>query len=112
VADWQETVRDAMKRRGMTRKQLARELGINTTTVGRWLNGCGDPTPRALHHIGTILGLRLIGTGPADNDRREEHELLDAFRRMPPAEQQLLLQCLRERNLHPGSQDDEDLQTE
>ena len=57
-----------MKRRGMTRKQLARELGINTTTVGRWLNGCGDPTPRALHHIGTILGLRLIGTGPADND--------------------------------------------
>jgi transcriptional regulator with XRE-family HTH domain len=99
-----------MRRRGMTRQQLATELGVNTTTVGRWLNGRSEPAAGALRHIGAILGLRLIETGSVDSDRREEHELLDAFRRMPPTERHLLLQCLRERDLHlhTGLQDDKD----
>lgn len=99
-----------MKRRGMTHQQLARELGVNSTTVGRWLNGRSNPGAGALRHIGAILGLCPFGTPPADSDRIEEYELLDAFRRMPAAERHLLLQCLRERDLraHTGSQDNED----
>jgi transcriptional regulator with XRE-family HTH domain len=99
-----------MKRRGMTRQQLARELGVNETTLGRWLKGRTDPAAGVLRHIGAILGLGLIGTGAADGDRAEERELLDAFRRMPAAERRLLLQCLRERDFrcHTRSPDGED----
>lgn len=99
-----------MKRRGMTRLQLSRELGINETTLGRWLKGRSDPGMGVVRHIGAILGLSLVGTGPADGDHAEERELLEAFRRMPAAERRLLLQCLRERDLpwHPVTPDGED----
>lgn len=110
MTDWQDTVSDALKRRGMTRQQLARELGVNTTTVGRWLNGRNEPCAGTLRRIGAILGLNLIRTDPADSDQWEESELLDAFGRMPAAERRLLLQCLRERDhrLHAKSQDNEE----
>jgi len=110
VTDWRETVRDTMKRRGMTRQQLAGELGVNETTLGRWLSGRSNPAASALRHIGSILGLRLVRTEPSSGTQAEENELVDAFRRMPPAERRLLLQCLRERNFccHTGSEDGTD----
>jgi transcriptional regulator with XRE-family HTH domain len=110
VTDWHETVRDAMKRRGMTQQQLARELGVTESTVGRWLSGRSDPASGALRQIGAILGLRLIRNNSAGSDQTEENELLDAFRRMPAAERRLLLHCLRERGFrgHTGLENDED----
>jgi transcriptional regulator with XRE-family HTH domain len=110
VTDWRETVRDTMKRRGMTRQQLAGELGVNETTLGRWLSGRSSPADGPLRHIGTILGLRLVNTEACSGTQAEEKELLDAFRQMPAAERRLLLQCLRERNFrcHTGSEDSED----
>jgi len=107
VTDWNETVRDAMKRRGMTHQQLARELGVNESTVGRWLSGRSHPAAGTLRHIGTILGLSLGEADRACTEKAEENELLDAFRRMAAAERRLLLNCLRERDIRckHGSED-------
>jgi transcriptional regulator with XRE-family HTH domain len=107
--DWIEEARDAMKRRGMTNLQLARELGVNQSTVGRWLSGSSIPGAGTLRHIGSILGIRLVNTGSADSGIAQEIELLVAFRRMPPAERTLLLQCLRDREYrYHGRPDDPD----
>lgn len=100
MADWKETVKEGMMRRGMTRQQLAKELGVNETTVGRWLSGRNSPATGTLRLIGSILGLRLAETGSGADLAAEETELLAAFRRMPGAERRLLLQCLRERRYH------------
>lgn len=96
--DWREKAGDAMKRRGMTVLQLARELGVTPTTVGRWFSGRRTPAAGTLRHIGAILGIRLAS---AETDREagelQEIELLIAFRRMRPAERALLLRWLRDR---------------
>jgi transcriptional regulator with XRE-family HTH domain len=99
-----------MKRRGMTHQQLARELGVNESTVGRWLSGRSHPAAGTLRHIGTILGLNLGDPDPAGTEMAEENELLDAFRRMAAAERRLLLHCLRERDnrCNYGTKDDRD----
>lgn len=97
MSDWNEKARDAMKRRGMTNLQLARELGVNQTTVGRWLSCRSTPGAGTIHHIGSLLGIRLADAAITETDDAQEAELLAAFRRMTPAERSLLLHCLRER---------------
>jgi transcriptional regulator with XRE-family HTH domain len=97
MSDWNEKIRDAMKRRGMTHLQLATELGVNQSTVGRWLSGRNTPGAGILRHIGTILGIRLVDTGIDETGIAQEAELLMAFRRMPAAERNLLLRCLRDK---------------
>jgi transcriptional regulator with XRE-family HTH domain len=105
--DWNEIVRDAMKRRGMTNSQLARELDVNQTTVGRWLNGHSTPGASTIRHIGSILGIKLAEATSTGNGIAEETELLAAFRRMTAAERTLLLRCLRDREhrCHHGPND-------
>jgi ribosome-binding protein aMBF1 (putative translation factor) len=98
MSDWNEQVRDAMKRRGMTNLQLATELSVNQTTVGRWLSGRSTPGVAILRHIGSILGIKLVEAGIAETGVAQETELLDAFRRMSAAERSLLLHCLRDRD--------------
>jgi transcriptional regulator with XRE-family HTH domain len=98
--DWNERLRDAMKRRGMTNLQLASELGVNQSTVGRWLSGRSTPGVVTIHHIGNILGIKLIEVASAETGNAQETELLAAFRRMTAAERTLLLHCLRDREHH------------
>jgi ribosome-binding protein aMBF1 (putative translation factor) len=107
MSDWNERVRDAMKRRGMTNLQLARELGVNQTTVGRWLSGRSTPGVVTIHHIGSILGIKLLEANSAESGDVQETELLAAFRRMTAAERTLLLHCLRDREhrFHKGPED-------
>jgi transcriptional regulator with XRE-family HTH domain len=97
MSDWNERVSDAMKRRGMTKLQLATELGVNQTTVGRWLSGRSTPGAVTIHHIGSILGIKLVEAVITETGDAQETELLAAFRRMTSAERTLLLHCLRER---------------
>lgn len=107
MTDWTGKARDAMKRRGMTNLQLGRELGVNQTTVGRWLNGHSTPGTAILRHIGSILGIELVETASDRTGVAEEAELLAAFRRMTAAERSLLLHCLRdqEHRCHRGPED-------
>jgi transcriptional regulator with XRE-family HTH domain len=109
MSDWIDKARDAMKRRGMTNLQLARELGVNQSTVGRWLSGRSIPGGGTLRRIGSLLGIMLADTGSGDTGDVQEAELLAAFRRMTPADRTLLLQCLRDRE-HPchGRSEDPD----
>jgi ribosome-binding protein aMBF1 (putative translation factor) len=110
MSDWNERVRDAMKRRGMTNLQLATELGVNQTTVGRWLSGRSTPAVVTIHRIGSILGIRLAETVITETGDAQETELLAAFRRMTAAERILLLHCLRDREhrCHNGPEDPPD----
>jgi transcriptional regulator with XRE-family HTH domain len=110
VNDWNERVRDAMKRRGMSNLQLATELGVSQSTVGRWLNGRSTPGVVTIHHIGSILGLELHDAASGKGDDAQEIELLAVFRRMTAAERSLLLHCLREREhrSHNGPADHDD----
>jgi|GEM_PF-3035384 len=110
MSDWNDKVRDAMKRRGMTNLQLATELGVNQTTVGRWLSGRSTPGVGILRHIGSILGIKLVESGITETGVAQETELLAAFRRMSAAERSLLLHCLRDRDLrcHDGPEDNTD----
>jgi transcriptional regulator with XRE-family HTH domain len=107
MSDWNEKARDAMKRRGMSNLQLARELGVNQTTVGRWLSGRSTPGAGIIDHIGRVLGIRLTDAAVAESGVAQETELLAAFRRMTAAERSLLLHCLREREhrCHDGPED-------
>lgn len=107
MREWNEKVRDAMKRRGMTNLQLARELGVNQATVGRWLSGRSTPGAGTIRHIGGILGIRLVEAAIDETGGKQETELLAAFRRMTAAERALLLQCLHDRDHrgHNGSED-------
>jgi transcriptional regulator with XRE-family HTH domain len=98
MSDWSEKVRDAMKRRGMTHLQLATEMGVNQTTVGRWLSGRSTPGVGTLRHIGSILGIKLAEAGITEAGVAQETELLVAFRRMTTSERSLLLRCLRDRD--------------
>ena len=82
MSDWNERVRDAMKRRGMTNLQLATELGVSQTTVGRWLSGRSTPGVVTIHHIGSILGIKLVEAVITETGDAQETELLAAFRRM------------------------------
>jgi transcriptional regulator with XRE-family HTH domain len=96
-----------MKRRGMSNLQLARELGVNQTTVGRWLSGRSTPAAGTIRHIVNTLGIKLVEAADAGNAVSQETELLAAFRRMTAAERSLLLHCLRDREQrrHNGSDD-------
>jgi transcriptional regulator with XRE-family HTH domain len=107
MGDWNERVRDAMKRRGMTNLQLATELGVSQTTVGRWLSGGSTPGVTTINHIGSILGIKLLEATRAETGNAQETELLAAFRRMTAAERTLLLHCLhdREHRCHKGPED-------
>lgn len=107
MGDWNERVRDAMKRRGMTNLQLATELGVNQTTVGRWLSGSSTPGVTTIDHIGSILGITLLEATSAETGDAQETELLAAFRRMTATERTLLLHCLRDRehSCHKGPED-------
>jgi transcriptional regulator with XRE-family HTH domain len=108
--DWIEKTRDAMKRRGMTNLQLARELGVNHATIGRWLNGRSTPGAGIIQHIGSVLGIKLLEAADTGNAVAQETELLAAFRRMTTAERSLLLHCLRdrERGCRNGPEDMDD----
>ena len=49
------TVRDLRARLGLTREQFAAKVGVTWSTVNRWENGRGRPSPLALQHIEELL---------------------------------------------------------
>ncbi len=47
------------KKAGMTQFQLAKELGVGTTSVSTWERGANAPDIETLYHICKIFGLTL-----------------------------------------------------
>ena len=46
-----EMVRELRVALGLTQEQFAAKLGVTFTTVNRWENSKGEPSPLAMHRI-------------------------------------------------------------
>ena len=51
---------EALKRKGMTQKELAHQLGTSEPAVSRWLGGTHNFTLSTLARISAVLGIPLI----------------------------------------------------
>lgn len=46
-----QMVRGLRKQLGLTQEQFAAKIGVTWSTVNRWENGRGKPSPLALHNL-------------------------------------------------------------
>jgi len=91
MTNWNETARDAMKRRGMTCANLATELGVHKTTVSKWMTGRSHPGDSTIRRIAGILGMAMSDLYDKDVVDTQERQLLDAFHQMTAGEREHLL---------------------
>ena len=94
MTNWNEMARDAMKRRGMTCANLARELGVHQTTVSKWMTGRSHPGSGMIRKIAGILGMAMSDLCDDDAINTQERQLLDAFHQMTAGEREHLLKLL------------------
>ena len=93
MGEWNESARDAMKRRGMSYAILARELGVHKSTVSNWMTGRITPKAETIRRISSVLG--IAPPEPCDDINMQECELIAAFRRMPAAQRKMLLNIIK-----------------
>src|SRR5437773_2594972 len=87
-----QRIREALRKRGMTSAELARELGVTDGAVAHWLTGANKPRPERIIEIAMILDVNPhwvaygVEEPEAAGDRRirdqDEAALLDSFRRL------------------------------
>jgi transcriptional regulator with XRE-family HTH domain len=53
-------LREARERAGLTREQLADDIGRGYSTLAAWENGPGYPPIAALNLIARVLGVRVV----------------------------------------------------
>lgn len=53
--DVSEMVKDLRAQLGLTQEQFAARVGVTWSTVNRWENGRGKPSPLALGHVLEIV---------------------------------------------------------
>jgi transcriptional regulator with XRE-family HTH domain len=56
-------VRVLVRRRGMTLRAFAREVGVHPVTVNSWLSGFAHPSAKHLHRVNEVLGLPQAKNG-------------------------------------------------
>lgn len=49
---------EVSKERGLTKAQVARELGVDRSTISRLLSGVGNPTLRTIGELAGVMGYR------------------------------------------------------
>jgi putative transcriptional regulator len=54
-SDVSATVRNLRSQLGLTQEQFAAKVGVTWSTVNRWENGRGKPSPLALQQIRVLL---------------------------------------------------------
>jgi XRE family transcriptional regulator, aerobic/anaerobic benzoate catabolism transcriptional regulator len=80
-----ERVREERARRGMTRKNLARDSGLSERYLAQLEGGKGNVSIKLLRRIGDALNLpltRLVGAEP--NEPAELRRIIEILRRLPP----------------------------
>jgi XRE family transcriptional regulator, aerobic/anaerobic benzoate catabolism transcriptional regulator len=80
-----ERVREERARRGMTRKNLARDSGLSERYLAQLEGGKGNVSIKLLRRIGDALNLplaRLVGDEP--NEPAELRRIIEILRRLPP----------------------------
>jgi PAS domain S-box-containing protein len=70
LPDFSARLQDALKKRGMTQKELSDRILISPSTVTRWFTGGSQPQPRTIEAIANAIGVRkewlLSGEGEPD----------------------------------------------
>lgn len=102
---WYENLRAAVKASGMTQQQIAKRVGVTQSAVSQWLRG--EAVPK-LSHLKALQGVLHMSLDEMLGDvtileRKEERELIAAYRNLTPRERELLRQMLA--NLLPGKPD-------
>lgn len=100
-----ENLKIHMERKGVSRNDICRALGISYFTVSDWVNGKKYPRMDKVEMLANYFGILksdLIEeksddkkTPPDPPISEEEKLLLDLFRRVPEDQQQLVLQMIR-----------------
>lgn len=95
-------LREGLSARSIDHQQLARRLGLNRSSVSRWLSGRSRPSPANLRLLAETLDERLevlyrLAGYPADLGElsaltADELELISNYRRLS-AEQKRMLQA-------------------
>lgn len=98
LARWLE---DALSGRSLTCSQLASRLGLNVSTVSRWLAGASRPSPGSLRALNDAFDediailYRLAGYQGDDSHplqlSEEELLLLSYFRKLTPDQKRIVL---------------------
>ena len=52
-----KTIRELRKALGLTQEQFAAKIGVSFSTVNRWENGKGKPSPLAMKQIQNLKGI-------------------------------------------------------
>lgn len=50
--------------RGLSQEELARKLHVNPSTLARWENGRGRPSPERAHQVERVLSAGTVSTEP------------------------------------------------
>ena len=98
-----DRLKEARKEKGLSQADLAKILGIGTSTVSGYETGTRDPSMSALNQIMQALGVdanfifqdEIAGnpsTGPVLSE--EEQELLDGYHALNSANKNLLLRTM------------------
>ena len=64
-------IRELRESLRLTQEEFARELGVSFTTVSRWENGHGKPSPLALRQLLDLLD-RVQGSKPSTGRKETE----------------------------------------
>lgn len=89
------TLRDLLSDRGITQKQLAKNLNIAASTLGNYIQDSREPDFETLKQLADFFDVSvdyLIGRRSPKADTDMEDELLRIFRSLPPEQQELYLE--------------------
>lgn len=98
-----DRLKEARKEKGLSQADLAKILGIGTSTISGYETGTRDPSMSALYQIMQALGVDAnfifqdeISGNPSNGPAlsAEEQELLDGFHALNSANRNLLLRTM------------------
>lgn len=96
-----DNIRRLREERGMTQEQLASRLGVTRTAVTQWESESTHPRMGSLEAMAALFGVRKsdivddVSYGVVPLPTADEMLLLDAFRRLDPAQRRTVLDVAR-----------------
>lgn len=90
-----EILRELLSERGITQKQLARELGIPVSTLGGYVQGTSEPDFEMLKVLAGYFSVTtdyLLGMSASNTTSFREDTLLHIFRTLTCQEQEVYIE--------------------